>query len=116
MNQCLTCKKIFETSELLFSHTKEHLICDICHCSFKTQFEFKNHIRLHININSNIPFQCHMCDSAFVSAITLRDHVSSTHMTNAKKIDQQIVSQEISTEPYQCKVCDLTIQDEKSYR
>ncbi|XP_015439397.1 PREDICTED: zinc finger protein 652 [Dufourea novaeangliae] len=121
-NVCTICNKDFPSVQSLNSHTKTHLICDMCQTECSTQILYDKHMRLHDSLDPVNPYKCHQCTEMFELQKDVRQHCSIVHP--AIKLQNTIL--QVTTSPltqqvpqqqdYRCVSCNVTFRNEQAYR
>jgi len=85
---CKVCGFICARRDYLEDHLRLHTgeaspTCEICGLRFNKLRMYKNHVKIHRNINSEsasaYPFKCHICVSEFGTTDTIKSHLVDAH-------------------------------------
>ena len=92
--QCQVCKQEFSMKYYFNKHTllthpvPEQLNCDICHVTFDSIDQFKDHLS---NVHSVSKYGCVQCEKVFLHKKGLKRHENNAHSRTLSKIQSSLI-------------------------
>jgi len=119
---CSKCLKTFSNLQLLYTHIRKHLICNICLTECSSQMTFDKHARLHVSTDPLYPYKCHQCLKIFDVKDGVKQHCLLEHpKVGLQNTVLQVTSPSITTivpqqNDYLCVNCNISFTSEQAYR